>query len=329
MWGPSSILGRRTLAVLRRLGWSLATLLVLSVVTFGALNLGESPTKLARNAIGHQTTPVQVRAFVRAHDLGAPVTVRYVRWLSQFVRGNWGYSYVTQRPIRPDVVPRLERTTILALASQAISLPLSLALGLFMARRWGRATDVVAGAMLVFVSAMPEFVVGIALVTVLGVELGVLPIDSSGISFGGTSAELQAYVLPTLTLVITSLPFIGRITRAAARESLGAPYVQAAVLHGLGRRTIVWDHAMRNAAVPVINAVAINLIYMLGGVVVVENLFGFPGVGQQLVQAIGQADVVTVQAVALAMGAMFIVVSLVADLLVIYFNPRLRGTVAR
>jgi peptide/nickel transport system permease protein len=121
------------------------------------------------------------------------------------------------------------------------------------------------------------------------------------------------------------VPYIMRIARASAREAFGAPYVQAAVLRGLSRRRVVWDHAMRNAAVPLVNAIAINLVYLLSGVIVVENVFAFPGIGQALVAAIGNGDTITVQAIALVMGGMFVAISLAADVLVVYFNPRLKA----
>jgi peptide/nickel transport system permease protein len=173
---------------------------------------------------------------------------------------------------------------------------------------------------------MPEFVIGIGLMMLLGVTLGWLPIDSSGISFGGFQAQARAYVLPALTLVLGVLPYVGRVSRVAAREAFVAPYTRAAVLRGLSRRRVVWDYSMRNAATPIVNTVAVNLVYLLGGVIVVENVFGFPGIGQALAQAILRGDAIMTQAIAVVMGAMFIGISLVADVLVVYFNPRLRAS---
>jgi peptide/nickel transport system permease protein len=219
----------------------------------------------------------------------------------------------------------MERTAILASAAFVLSLPVSLALGVFTARRWGRPSDLTTSFLLVVINSLPEFVVGIGLLIVFSVVLGVLPPDSSGVSFGGFGAQVQAYLLPVLTLVLVSIPYIARVTRAAAREALAAPYTRAAALRGLSRRTVIWDHAMRNAGPPVVNAVAINAVYLIGGVIVVENLFGFPGAGQDLVQAIDHGDAATVQAIALLMGAMFIAISLLADTIVIYFNPRLKA----
>lgn len=324
--GLTSLAGPSSRAVARQVGWALLTLLVISIVTFGAVNVGRSPTDVARQALGPHATANQLAVYVQAHRLADPVAVRYGRWLGNFVQGDWGYSVFTQRAVLPDVLPRLERTLILAGAAFLISLPLSLCLGVYMARRWGSPRDLSLGLLLVIVNAMPEFVVGIGLLIAFAVLLNVLPPDSTGLSFGGIPAQVEAYVLPVATLVIVSIPYIGRVTRAAAREVLAAPYTRSAVLRGLDRRTVIWDHAMRNAAPPIINAIAINTVYLIGGVIVVENLFSFPGLGQELVTAINHADVITVQAIALLMGAMFIVINLIADVLVISFNPRLKAS---
>jgi peptide/nickel transport system permease protein len=317
----------RVESVVRQLGAAVLTLLVISIVTFAAINL-RSPVEVARQALGRETTEAQLQAYVREHRLDRPVYVRYGTWLGDFVRGDWGVSPVTAREVRADVLPRLGKTLLLSLVALLVALPISVAIGVYMARRIGSGKDLSLLIGTVVFAAMPEFVVGIGLLMLFAVTLGVLPVDSTALSFGTWSEKAEAYVLPALTLILAMVPYIVRIARAAAREALSAPYTQAALLRGLPRRTVVWDHAMRNAAVPLVNAVAINLVYLLSGVIVVENVFAFPGIGQALVQAIGQGDMVTVQAIALVMGAMFITISFLADLLVVYFNPRLKAAAA-
>ena len=183
----------------------------------------------------------------------------------------------------------------------------------------------------VVIAALPEFVVGIGLLFLFAVELGWLPTDSAtALTFASSFAdEAKAYVLPAATLVLAIVPYVARIARGSLREALGMPYTQAAVLGGLSRRTVIWDHALRNAGVPLVNAVAINIVYLLSGVIVVEWVFAFPGVGQGLVQATSTSDAFNVEAIALLMGAMFIGVSLAADLGVAYLNPRLKAAAAR
>lgn len=314
-------------SVLRQFGSALLTLLVISIVTFAATNV-KSPTEVARNALGRETSEAQLQAYVQEHGLDEPVYVRYGTWLGDFVRGDWGVSPVTGREVREDVVPRLGKTLLLSLVSLLVALPISVLIGVFMARRGGSWKDLSLLIGTVVVAALPEFVVGIGLLMLFAVTLGWLPTDSTALSFGTSTEKVKAYILPSLTLILAMVPYIVRIARGAAREALAAPYTQAALLRGLARRTVIWDHAMRNAAVPLVNAVAINLVYLLSGVIVVENVFAFPGIGQALVQAIAQGDVLTVQAIALVMGAMFIAISLVADLLVVYFNPRLKAASA-
>ena len=319
----------RLRAFVHHLAWAIATLLLISIVVFAAMNIGQSPSAQARQALGRGVPPGQLMAYVREHNLDDPLPVRYGRWMADLVQGDFGVSSVTQRPVRADVMPRLKRSVILALAALIVSLPISLAVGVYMARRYGGPQDLTVGIGLVVLSAMPEFVVAILLLFVFAVWLGVLPIDSSGLLFGDFAAQMQAYVLPVATLTVVTLPYIGRITRAAAHEALSASYARSAVLRGLPRRRVVWNHAMRNAAVSIINAVGLNLIYLLGGVIVVENVFGFPGVGQALITAIGHGDVITVQAISVVLGAVFIVISLTADLVAVYFNPRLRAESVR
>ena len=311
-------------AVLRQVSIALATLLVLSVVVFLAVNAGRSPNDLATQALGPHSSAAERAAFTRTYGLQQPIAERYVRWLGDFSHGEWGVSYITQRPVEPDVAVRLERSLILAAASLVIALPLSLVLGLFMARWWGSVREEIVGLVVIFVNALPEFVIGTGLIILLAVQLQWFPPNSAVLAFGGVGTSPTPYVLPVITLVAATTPYLARVTRAATREALAAPYARAAVLRGLGRQRILWDHVMRNAAVSIVNAVAISIVYLIGGVIVVENVFAFPGVGQALIQAIGNNDAITVEAVSLAMGAIFIATSLIADLAVIYFNPRLR-----
>jgi peptide/nickel transport system permease protein len=241
-----------------------------------------------------------------------------------------GTSFVTNSAVSDNVIPRFEKTLILSALALLISFPISVAIGVFQARRVGSATDLWLLMGSVVLAALPEFVVGIVLLFFLSRELGWLPTDSTALVFPASfKSEAEAYVLPTVTLVLAIVPYIARIARGSLREALAAPYTQAAVLRGLPRRTVVWDHAMRNAGVPLINAVAVNIVYLLSGVIVVENVFAFPGIGQGLVQAIQTTDVYNALAIAMLMGALFVIVSLIADIVAAYLNPRLKAAAAR
>jgi peptide/nickel transport system permease protein len=308
----------------RNLGASLLTLLVISVIAFAGTS--SSGREVARNVLGRSVTPAQLDAYAHAHGLDRPVYARYASWLGDFVTGDWGVSPATQRSVKEDVLPRFKNTLLLALVSLIAALPISILIGLFMARRRGRPSDMALLLASVVVAALPEFVVGIGLLMLFAVTLGWLPVDSTALDFGTTLEKVEAYALPAMTLMLGIIPYVARIARESISEALGAPYTRAAVLRGLSRRRVIWGYAMRNSAVPLVNAVAINLVYLLSGVIVVENVFAFPGIGQQLVQAIGQSDTSTVLAITMVLGAMFIALSFIADLLVVYFNPRLRST---
>jgi peptide/nickel transport system permease protein len=315
----------RLRAALSRIGWAVGTLLLISVVTFFSTSL-KSPEELAKTSLGRFVTDEQIASFVERHDLDRPVLARYGHWLGNAAQGDFGTSVVNDRPVRAEIMPRLGRTLLLSLLALVIAIPVGIILGVWSARRWGTRADLSVNVIAVVVSAFPEFVIGLVLLMIFSVTLAWLPVDSGNqLAFGDFGNKLQAYVLPTATLVLASIPYMLRNTRVAAREALVAPYTRAAVLRGLPRHRVVWDHAMRNAATPIINAVAINLVYLLSGVIVVENLFGFPGLGQALVGAVGNGDTIMVQAIALLMGAMFISISVAADLIAVLFNPRLKA----
>jgi len=319
----------RVRAIGRQLAAAVATLLVISIVVFGFMSL-RTPSEIAHQKFGNQITPEQITAFAQSVGLDKPVWERYGIWLSHFVRGDMGTSFVTNSPVTDNVIPRFKKTLVLAALAILISLPISVAIGVFQARRVGSVTDLSLLIGSTVVAALPEFVVGILLLFLFARVLGWLPTDSTALVFPTSfKNEAEAYALPTATLVLAIVPYIARIARGSLREALGAPYTQAAVLRGLPRRTVVWDHAMRNAGVPLINAVAVNIVYLLSGVIVVENVFAFPGIGQGLVQAIQTTDVYNVLAIAMMMGALFVIVSVVADIFAAYLNPRLKATAAR
>jgi peptide/nickel transport system permease protein len=312
-------------ALARQIGGALATLAAISVITFAATNL-KSPEDVARGALGRYVTEEQLAAYVEQRGLDDPVHVRYTRWLGDFFQGDLGISPVTNRPVGDDLIPRLQRSGILALLALVIAIPLSFVVGAYVALRPATKRDVSFVVLTVVLASLPEFVVGIAVVVVFSVWWGVLPVDSTGLLFDGFAETAQAYVLPVLALVLAMVPQVSRIARATFRDVFSAPFMQAAVLRGLGRRTIMWRHALPNASVVLVHVVALNVIFVLGGVLVIENVFAFPGVGQLLVDAVRNGDAIMLQAGVLVTGTLFIAVSLAADLLASVFNPKLKGT---
>ena len=312
----------RARALARQTAMALATLLLISAIAFAAMN--HSPEQIGRNALGRTATPAQLHAYAASHGLDRPLIVQYVDWLWHFVRGDWGTTLTATQQVKPLVVPAFAHTSELAVITLVWAVPLAIAMGVAVARRGGP-IDQALFVIMTVLAALPEFVVGLAVMIALAVQLRWFPVASTAIGQGTPTEQLKAFVLPSLTLGIGVVPYIWRITRASVLESLAAPYTRAAVLRGLRRWRVVWIHAFRSAAVPLVNAIAINIIYLMGGVIIVENVFAVPGLGRLLVAAIAQGDTNTALAIIVLLGAVFIVLGLVADMVVTYLNPRLRG----
>ena len=302
---------------------ALITLWLISVIVFFSTHvLG---INVAMRVLGREATPEQLAKWNAEHGLDRPIFQQYTDWLGDFVRGDWGTSALTGRPVSDIVMPRFVNTLILALASIIIAIPIAIAFGIYLARPGPRVRELSLSIANVSLAAVPVFVIGIAMIYFFSVRLGVTPSDSSGMAFGGVGDKAAAFILPTLTLVISLLPHISRLTQVSVRETMTTPYARAAVLRGLSRRTITYRHLMPNAAGPIINVVALDLIWLVGGVIIVENVFGFPGLGTLLVQSIASGDLLVVQAVAMVSGVMFICIGVAADLLATVFNPRMRN----
>jgi peptide/nickel transport system permease protein len=312
----------RARAFVRQLAMALLTLFLISLISFAAMN--HSPAQIARNVLGRTATSDQVHAYAKLHGLDRPLPVQYLDWLGHFVRGDWGMTLTAGQKVKPIVLPAFAHTCELALITLLWSVPLAIGLGVGVARRGG-ALDRGVFVVMTVLAALPEFVVGLGVMITLAVQLQLLPVSSSAVGQGTSAEQLKAFVLPSLTLGVGVVPYVWRITRASVLEALAAPFTRAAVLRGLLRRRVIWGHAFRSASVPLVNAIALNIIYLMGGVIIVENVFAFPGLGRLLVSAIAQADANTALAIIVLLGAVFIVLGLVADLVVTFLNPRLRG----
>ncbi|MFT3874154.1 MAG: ABC transporter permease [Nocardioides sp.] len=311
--------------VARGVAVAVGTLLVISIVTFAATNLSSGPEAQARAALGREAMPEQIDAFKQQYGLDKPFPERYVSWLGDFVQGDWGESPITGRSVAEDALPRLQRTLILMLLAIVIGMPLAILVGVVCAVRAGGKLDRSTNLLIVIMAALPEFVLGIGLITLFSVWIPLFPADSSGLLFGNFVAKAQSYVLPALTLGIAVVPPIVRLTRAAVLEVIPAPYVRAATLRGLPQKKVVSSYLLPNAAGPMANVIAQMMVYLLGGTIVVEQVFSFPGLGRRLVEAIGQGDTVTVQALALAIAVLTLVISYGTDAVVRLANPRLRA----
>jgi peptide/nickel transport system permease protein len=305
-----------------RLAFAAITLVVISAITFFATNA--IPTDPARIALGKNATTGQLTAYDHEQGLDRPVVQRYFTWVGGVLQGRWGTSVLSQEPVSQLVVPRIGRSVLLAAFGMLLAIPLAYLLGVYSAQHSGRASDRVISIWALFVNSLPEFVVAIILLMILAVGIRALPVESSGAAFDTGWGRIKAYILPVLTLAIVLTPYIARMVRANVRDVAGRPFVRSAVLRGVSRRRVTWRHVVPNASLPVVNVVALTTAELIGGVVIIETVFGFPGIGQLLVQAVESRDIPTVQVIVLIIAVGVVLINFCADLVVLMLNPRLR-----
>jgi peptide/nickel transport system permease protein len=306
--------------IARRLLLGLLTLFIISLVIFGATEL--LPGDLARELLGQSATEETLAALREQLGLNDSAPVRYWNWLTGVLQGDFGVSMATQRPISELVGARLSNTLFLALYAAALSVPLSLLLGMLAALWRNSIFDRASNAMALTAISFPEFFVAYILILWLA-QTGLFP-SMVRITPSTTFAE-QLYMsfLPALTLTLVVTAHMMRMTRAAIINLLASPYIEMARLKGLSPLRVVLHHAVPNALAPIINVVALNLAYLITGVVVVEVVFVYPGLGQLMVDAVTNRDIPVVQAIALIFAAAYVLLNLIADVLSTVTNPRL------
>jgi peptide/nickel transport system permease protein len=310
--------------LIRRVLLGILILFLVSVVVFAATQT--LPGNAAQAALGRQATPARLKALTDQLHLNQSAFAQYWHWLKNIVTGNLGISAAAQEPVSEVITAPLLNSAFLVAISAIVAIPLSIALGVWMAVKRDKPTDHVLSTGTLVLAALPEFVIGIGLALLLATNYvwRVLP-GVSIIPPGEHAWDVpKVVVLPALTLILAVTPYISRIMRASMVEVLHSDYVTMARLKGLSNRTVIWRHAVPNAIVPAIQVSALQLAYMAGGVVIVEYVFSYNGIGSQLVTAVTNRDIPTVQALVMIIGAVYVIVNLVADLLTIVVTPRLR-----
>ncbi len=309
--------------LLRRVLLGLLILLLVSIVVFAATQA--LPGNAARAILGRNATPERLAALTRQLHLNESPISQYLHWLGGVVTGNFGTSAATQQPVSGLLSARILNSAFLVLVSALVALPMSIGLGVWMAVKRDRPTDHVLSIATLSLASLPEFVIGIGLIVLFATNVSHLFPAVSLIPPGEHAWNIpNVVVLPAATLVLAVTPYISRIMRGSMVEVLESEYVTMARLKGLSNRTVIWRHAVPNAIVPAIQVSALQLAYMAGGVVLVEFVFSFPGIGSSLVDAVGNRDIPVVQALVIIIAAVYVVVNLVADLLTIVVTPRLR-----
>ncbi|WP_347268443.1 ABC transporter permease [Paracoccus sp. (in: a-proteobacteria)] len=307
--------------ILRRFVIGLLTLLIVSAVIFWAVEL--LPGDIATEVLGQSATPETLAAFRERNGLNDPAMTRYLHWLGGAVQGDFGLSLASQRPIAGLIGQRVLNTFFLALYAAAIAVPLAVGLGLLAALHRGSWLDRFISSSTLVVISFPEFFVAYILILIFSAGLGWFPSLAAVTPQMGLGARLYATFLPALTMVLIVMAHMMRMTRAAVVNLLALPYIEMAQLKGISRWRVIAVHALPNAVAPIVTVIALNLAYLIAGVVLVEVVFVYPGLGQLLVDSVAKRDVTVVQAACLIFAGTYIVLNLLADVLGIIANPRL------
>ncbi len=307
--------------ILRRLAIGLLTLIIVSIVIFWAIEL--LPGDIATEVLGQSATPETLAAFRERFGLNDPAMLRYVNWLRGMATGDFGLSLANQRPIASLIGQRAANTFFLAGYAAVIAVPLAVGLGLVSALYRGSLLDRFISSLSLAVISFPEFFVAYILILIFAAWLGWFPSLAAVTPGMGLSERLYATFLPALTMVLIVMAHMMRMTRAAIVNLLALPYIEMAELKGLRRWRIIAVHALPNAVAPIVTVVALNLAYLIVGVVLVEVVFVYPGLGQLLVDSVAKRDVTVVQAACLIFAATYILLNLIADVVGILSNPRL------
>jgi peptide/nickel transport system permease protein len=307
--------------IAKRLALGLLTLFIVSILIFLATEL--LPGDFAQEFLGQSATPETVAAIRRELGLDLPMHTRYIEWLTGVLQGDFGNSLSNRRPVIELIGTRFENTLFLALYAAAIAVPLSLILGILAALFRNSIFDRTANASALTSISFPEFFVAYILIFLLAGRGGWFP---SMANFRGDPdfwQFLYRSFLPAFTLTLVVTAHMMRMTRAAIINLLASPYIEMARLKGMKPMRIIVRHALPNALAPIINVIALNLAYLITGVVVVEVVFVYPGLGQLMVDSVAARDMPVVQGVALIFAAAYVLLNLTADVLATLSNPRL------
>jgi peptide/nickel transport system permease protein len=308
--------------VVRRLLLGLLVLLLVSILVFVATQALGDP---ARAILGRDATPSRLAVLHKQLHLDQSKLGQYLTWAGGLLHGDFGTSLATRQPVSQLLGSRLVNSAVLVFLAAVISIPLSIAIGAWAALKREKAFDNITSNLMLVLAALPEFVVAVLLVILFATTvLHILP-SISQIQPGQRPWDVpKELILPTATLVIVVAPYVARIMRASMVEVLESDYVEMARLKGLPERTVLIRHALPNAIGPVFQVIAINLAYLAGGIVIIEYVFNYSGIGSALQDAVVNHDVPVVQALAMLIAGVYVVVNLLADIATILVTPRLR-----
>jgi len=308
--------------IFKRTGASLITVFIISLIIF--IGVEALPGDVAETVLGQGATPETVEAFRKELKLDLPPHVRYVAWLNDFVHGEFGNSLANGRPVAGLIGWRFGNTLFLAMSTAVIAIPLAIILGMLAALYRNTFFDkLISTTTLTFIS-FPEFFIAYILISLLSVKFNIFPSLAVIDPEMGLGSRIYAIILPSLTLTFVVTAHMMRQTRAAIINVLASAYIEMAEIKGMKRLRIIILHAFPNSLSPVINVVAVNMAYLIVGVVLVEVVFVYPGLGQLLVDSVAKRDLPVVQASGLVFSVVYISLNLFADILSMLSNPKLR-----
>lgn len=316
---------RRPIATLirRRTVQGLITLVVVSLLVFWATQL--LPGNAANAVLGRSATPQTLAALQNQLGLDKPLPVQYLSWLLHLVTGRPGHSLVNGDPVTHVVADRLVNSAVLVVLAGAIGTVIGVALGLYAAARRDRLFDHLSSIVALTVSALPEFIVAVGLILLFATSVfKILPATSPIAPGTSPWSQPNLLVLPVATLVLVIVPYIFRLVRAVTSEHLESDYVQTARLKGLPERDVLIRHVLPNVVPAAVQAIGLSLLYLAGGVIVVEVVFDYPGIGQGLVSAVATRDIPVIQFLVMVLAVFYVVVNIGTDVITLIATPRRR-----
>ncbi len=307
---------------MRRVLLGVLTLIVVSIVVFALTNVLGDPIK---RSLGREALPEVVAAKRAQFGLDRPMLTRYLEWVKGILTGDPGVSFTNEKPVLEFLGDRIKNSLFLMFVASIVSIPLSIVIGGYIALRRDGWMDRIVSIKLLVLASLPEFVVGAILILLFGTTVWHIFPAVIRIRPGEAPwSDLDGLILPVLTLTLAVTPHVARTMRAAMIEVLESDYVEMARLSGLSERSVLWRHAFPNALGPTIQVIALNVAYLAAGVVIVESLFNFPGLGIALRDAIPVANAPVVQFIAMFIAMIYVFTNLIADVVTILVTPRLR-----
>ena len=308
--------------VLKRLGLALLTLVLLSLIIFFAGSV--LPGNPGRAILGPFASEHAVQALNQTLGVNRPLIAQYWSWVTGILHGDLGTSYQYRAPVSSFLFPALGRSLKLAILAFVILVPLSILGGVLAALYRGRFVDRSISVTGLSLTSIPEFVSGIVLIVVFAIGLKWFPVTATPPPGASPLVQLRYLILPAIPLVLVLFGYIARMARAGTIEALDSDYVRTAVLKGLPRSTVIWRHVLRNSLLPTITVIATQTGYLIGGLVIVETLFNYPGLGRLIFTAATNKDFPMLEAGVLVIGIVYLGATLIADILYTILNPRIR-----